>query len=48
MTLLYDWKSIPEQTVAPIQWTAREFVLIQSHVGQNRPYTVLSRWPLRG
>jgi RNA 2',3'-cyclic 3'-phosphodiesterase len=46
MTLLYDNKNVPEHTVAPISWTVDEYVLIQSHVGQHRPYSVLGRWPL--
>jgi RNA 2',3'-cyclic 3'-phosphodiesterase len=46
MTLLYDEKNIPERIIEPIGWTVKEYVLIQSHVGQNRPYTVLGRWPL--
>jgi len=45
LTLLYDRGSVPEQAVAPIQWTVREFFLIHSRIGQSR-HEVLGRWPL--
>lgn len=34
-----------EDAITPIQWTAREFVLIRSFFGQSR-YQVIGRWPL--
>jgi 2'-5' RNA ligase len=47
LTLLYD-KALPEdQDIVPIVWTAREFVLLRSVVGQTR-HDVLGRWPLLG
>lgn len=46
MTLLYGDHPVAEQGVAPIAWTAREFVLVHSLIGQGR-YIVLARWPLR-
>ncbi|HTW35374.1 MAG TPA: 2'-5' RNA ligase family protein [Rhizomicrobium sp.] len=46
LTLFYD-KVLPEdQDVAPVAWTAQEFVLVRSLVGQTR-HEVLGRWPLR-
>jgi 2'-5' RNA ligase len=47
VTLLYDTRLLPEQTVAPIQWTVSEFVLIHSLIGRTR-HIPLERWPLRG
>ena len=47
LTLLYD-KVLPEDLdIPPIAWTAREFVLLRSVVGQTR-HEVLGRWPLQG
>ncbi|MGO4395437.1 2'-5' RNA ligase family protein [Variovorax sp. M-6] len=46
LTLLRDTHAMPEQSVAPIAWTAREFVLVRSLIGQGR-HVVLERWPLR-
>jgi len=48
VTLLYDDRKIPADRVAPIEWSVREFVLLRRHIGQNRPYSVLGRWPLCG
>ena len=46
MTLLYDRAStVPEETVEPLRWTAREFVLIHSRVGLT-DHKALARWPL--
>lgn len=45
MTLLYDAKGVPEQSVEPITWTVSEFVLIDSLVGQKR-HERLANWPL--
>ena len=46
LTLLYDEGPIVEEHVVPISWTAREFVLVRSLIGQSR-YEILGRWPLR-
>ena len=46
MTLLYDRETMPVQAVEPLAWTAREFVLVHSLLGQTR-HIVLGRWPLR-
>jgi 2'-5' RNA ligase len=46
MTLAYDFEHHAEMPVEPVSWTAREFVLIESHVGQTR-HIVRGRWPLR-
>ncbi|MGV8932238.1 MAG: 2'-5' RNA ligase family protein [Luteimonas sp.] len=46
VTLLYDARSVAMQPVEPIAWTAREFVLVHSELGQTRHH-VLGRWPLR-
>ena len=45
VTLLYDDIAAAPQNVAPVEWTVREFVLLHSHIGQGRPYTILARWP---
>ncbi|SAK58715.1 2'-5' RNA ligase [Caballeronia temeraria] len=45
VTLLYDEHRVPRQQVEPIAWTAREFALVRSLLGQSR-YEVLARWPL--
>ncbi|SDR56968.1 2'-5' RNA ligase [Rhizobiales bacterium GAS191] len=47
LTLLYDDRSVAEQAVETIGWTAREFVLVHSLLGRRR-YFPLGRWPLRG
>ena len=46
VTLQYDERSIAEQTVETVAWTAHEFVLVHSLIGKNR-HVVLARWPLR-
>lgn len=45
VTLLYDDRSVPEQAVAPVSWTAHEFVLVHSLIGQTL-HVPLARWPL--
>jgi len=45
MTLLRDAKAVPETFVAPVGWTAAEFVLILSLQGAAR-HEVLGRWQL--
>ncbi|MES2073016.1 MAG: 2'-5' RNA ligase family protein [Pseudomonadota bacterium] len=47
VTLLYDYRQVPAHTVEPIEWGVHEFVLLRRHINQNRPYSVLGRWPLR-
>jgi len=47
LTLLRDAQAVPEQSIAPLAWTVRDFVLIQSLIGQGR-HVVLGRWPLQG
>jgi len=47
VTLLYDERSIAEQAIEPICWTANEFMLVRSVIGQGR-YETLAQWPLRG
>ena len=46
MTLFYDRQSLPETTIAPLQWQVEDLVLIRSLLGQGR-YEVEGRWPLR-
>lgn len=46
ITLLYDEGPIVEEQVAPISWTAKEFVLVRSLIGKSR-HEILGRWPLR-
>jgi 2'-5' RNA ligase len=46
MTLLYEkQRQLEDLPIEPVVWTATEFVLLISHVGQSR-YDVLGRWPL--
>lgn len=47
VTLAYAQKAVPAETIAPIRWTARDFVLIHSLLGQTC-YVQLGRWPLCG
>ncbi|MYM67178.1 2'-5' RNA ligase [Pseudoduganella sp. FT55W] len=44
VTMLYDDIAAAPQSVAPVEWTVREFVLLHSHIGQGRPYNILARW----
>jgi 2'-5' RNA ligase len=46
ITLLYTDQFIEKQPVKPVRWMVREFLLIDSFVGQGRQ-EVLGRWPLR-
>lgn len=46
VTLPYDDRCVAEQVVETIDWTANEFVLVHSLIGQNR-HVPLARWPLR-
>jgi 2'-5' RNA ligase len=45
MTLLYDPRYVEAGAVTPVEWTAREFVLIRSLIGKAR-YEVMGRWDL--
>lgn len=45
LTLLYDDALIELRAVEPLRWTASEFLLIDSLIGQTR-HVVLGRWPL--
>lgn len=47
LTLLYDDRSVAPQTIEPIAWTVREFVLVHSLLGRTE-HRILGRWPLRG
>jgi len=47
VTLLYDDRRLAERAVEPIGWTAHEFVLMRSVLGQTR-HMALGRWPLCG
>jgi RNA 2',3'-cyclic 3'-phosphodiesterase len=44
VTLMYDDQGIAEQAVEPVRWTARDFVLVHSLLGQTR-HIHLGRWP---
>src|ERR1700677_1665051 len=46
MTLSYDFSDIPEQTIEPIDWTVREFVLIESLLGKHK-HIERGCWSLR-
>jgi 2'-5' RNA ligase len=45
MTLLYDSNYVEARDVAPVEWTARDYVLIHSFIGRSR-YETLGRWSL--
>ncbi|HPF72557.1 MAG: 2'-5' RNA ligase family protein [Rhodanobacteraceae bacterium] len=45
VTLLYDRHPLETTAIKPLGWLAREFVLIQSLLGQTR-HIVLGRWSL--
>jgi len=36
MTLSYDFSNVPEQAIEPIDWAVREFVLIESLLGEHK------------
>ncbi len=46
MTLSYQGRRMAEHPIEPLRWTARELVLIDSHVGKHL-HDPLGRWPLR-
>jgi RNA 2',3'-cyclic 3'-phosphodiesterase len=45
VTLLYDDRLVDQRPIEPIKWTAHEFVLVHSLLGQTR-HIQLARWPL--
>ena len=45
VTMLYDWKTVPEQKIEPIVWKVRSFVLIHSLHGFHR-HDHLEHWQL--
>lgn len=47
VTMLYEPEPVSSHAVAAIEWTVREFVLLQRHIDQYLPYTVLGSWPLQ-
>ena len=47
VTLMYGTFPIEEQTIEPVRWTVRDFVLVQSLHGKRR-HLQLERWPLGG
>ena len=47
LTLLYSGQEVEDQAVAPVTWTAREFVLVHSELGRTK-HNILGRWPMRG
>jgi RNA 2',3'-cyclic 3'-phosphodiesterase len=46
VTLMYDSQGVPEQAVEPISWSAHDFVLVHSLIGQTK-HIHLGRWPIR-
>jgi RNA 2',3'-cyclic 3'-phosphodiesterase len=44
VTLMYDDQGIAEQAVEPVSWTAHDFVLVHSLLGQTK-HVHLGRWP---
>ena len=45
VTVLDGWSGTVEEAIAPVRWTATEFVLLHSLRGRRIP-VVLGRWPL--
>jgi 2'-5' RNA ligase len=46
ITLLYDGGRLDEQTINPIRWTVREFVLVHSLTGSTK-HVACGRWQLQ-
>lgn len=46
LTMLYDQKTIAEQAVEPVRWTADRFALVRSVVGKGH-HVPLATWTLR-
>ena len=47
MTVLHDRQGVEEHAIEPLTWTASEFRLARSLVGQSK-HDILARWLLRG
>lgn len=47
VTLRYETALLPEQTIAPIAWMVREFVLVHSLLGKTE-HRIVQRWSLVG
>lgn len=47
VTLRYERILVPEQPVAPIAWTVREFALVHSLLGRTE-HRIVQRWTLSG
>ena len=45
VTVLDGWRSVEEEAVEPVRWTATEFVLLHSRRGGHES-VVLGRWAL--
>ena len=45
MTLLYDSRYVEARDVPPVEWSAKDFVLIRSFIGKSR-YETLGHWAL--
>lgn len=45
LSLLWDKALAPKEFVEPISWMAKEFVLLDSVIGEGR-HEILGRWPL--
>ena len=46
VTLSYDFSDVPERTIDSIGWTVRQFVLIESLLGEHR-HIERGRWSIR-
>jgi RNA 2',3'-cyclic 3'-phosphodiesterase len=46
LTLLYSSQKMTESSIESVGWTVREFVLVHSLLGKNKPYATLGRWHL--
>ena len=46
VTLMYDSHGVPEQAVEPISWSAHDFVLVHSLLGQTK-HIHLGHWPIK-
>jgi RNA 2',3'-cyclic 3'-phosphodiesterase len=45
MTILHDRHGVEEHVIEPLTWTAHEFCLVRSLVGQGK-HQIVARWPL--
>ncbi len=46
VTLMYDDQTVNEQAIQPISWSAHDFVLVHSLIGQTK-HIHLGRWPIK-